>query len=527
MPLTQNSIASKKVVGTVERQFIALSQVLASKGILAGGYDPAKTSIVADSPYLITSPSQAASLFGEGSQIHRMAIYFFATSAGSVATTAWPLPAAAGGVAATKTITFATNATSAGSFVLRAGDYRASEEMTLGVSIDDTPDEVASAFETLVNAQTDLPFTAAAVLGVLTLTAKTLDITSQDLQVTLNQKTEEAELLPGGMTSVIADDVSGVGQSDLSGLWTYLSGSQAGWQTDVITPYAGTTALDGALAVGGNPNTQTGNYDPLDYRPFISWTGDVDGGQAALTAAIALGNGRKNSDPINCRVCAPTYPEQTFEIAAYVAGLVALRRLINPAAAYEGFQLPSLYGPLTPSDDWTINTGDPNVKAYQNLNAAAIAGITPIVLRDGVSELGDVTSFWHPDDNQNAPFKYVCNQAKIWNLQLNYSTYLNSEDLKRRPIVNNVAATKQSVQAIDVNVIGAGLAQVAGNAETDALIFDAEFTINNLVVEIDESNADRFNATIPSIISGNNRVNDGTVQVDRNINLVGITVVGG
>ncbi|MCK5640251.1 MAG: hypothetical protein KAJ19_05620, partial [Gammaproteobacteria bacterium] len=442
MPLTQTSIASKKVVGTIEKSFVALAQVLASKGILAGGFDPAKTGIAAGTPYIITSASHAATLFGEGSQLHRMAIYFFKTSLGSVQVTAFPLPAAAGGVAATKTITFATNVDKAGSFILRAGGYLIGEEMKSAFAVDATPTEVAAAFEALITANTSLPFTAVAAIGVLTLTAKTLDITGEDLQVTMNQKTEEAELLPGAMTAVIADDVSGVGQSVLTGLWTYLAGTEAGWMTDVITPYADTAALDGALNVGGNPNDESGNYDPLDYRPFSSYTGDTDGDQSALTAAIALGNGRKNTDVIGCRVAAPTYPEQVYEIASNVAGKIALLRIINPAKSYEGMPLSDLYGPLVPANDWTINTGDPEVKPYQNLNAAAIAGITPIIFREGVPTLGDVTSFWHPDDNQNAPFKYVCNQTKIWNLQLNYSNFLNGEDLKRRPIVNNLAATK-------------------------------------------------------------------------------------
>ena len=527
MPLTVNSIASKKVVGTIEKQFVALSSVLSSKGVLAGGYDAAKTSIVVSTPYILTSASQAATLFGEGSQLHRQAIYFFKSSQGSVSVIAFPLPAAAGGVAAEKTITFATNADSAGTYVLRAGSYLVGDEMKLAVASGATPTEVALAYKNLVNAKTSLPFTADVLAGVLTLTAKTADIKSEDLSVTLNQKEDELELVPGAMTTVIADDTTGVGESVLTTLWAYLAGTEAGWCTDVITPYAGTTALDGAKNVGGNPNEETGNYDPLDYRPFNSYTGDVDGGQSALTTAIALGDGRKNTDPTGCRVCAPTYPELTYEIAANFAGKIALQRIINPAKSYEGLQLTDLYGPLTPADDWTINTGDAEVKPYQNLNNAAINGITPIVFKDGVPTIGDVCTFWHPDDNQNAPFKYVCNQTKIWNLQLNYSNYLNSEDLKRRPIVNNVAATKQSAEAIDTDIVSAGLAQVAGNAETDALIFDADFTINNMEVSINETNPDRFQATIPSLISGNYRIADGQVQVDRNTNLVGITIIGG
>ncbi|MHA1379312.1 MAG: hypothetical protein ACTSRG_13090 [Candidatus Helarchaeota archaeon] len=399
--------------------------------------------------------------------------------------------------------------------------------MKFAVAVSATPDSVAAAYEALINAKTSLPFTAAAVTGVLTLTAKTLDVTSEALKVTLNQKEDEIELIPSGMTTVIADDVTGVGESVLTNLWTYVSGTESGWNTNVITPYAGITALDGALVAGGNPNDQNGNYDPLDYRPFNSYTGDVDGGQSALTAAIALGDSRKNIDPIGCRVAAPTYPEQTFEISAYVSGKIALERMINPAKSYEGLSLPDLFGPLDPANDWTINTGDPDVKPYQNLNNAAIAGITPIVYKNNVATLGDVTSFWHPDDNQNAPFKYICNQTKIWNLQLNYENFLDSADLNNRPIVNNVAATLQSAEAIDTDTIKAGIAEVAGNAESDALIYDADFTINNTQVVIDGSNPDRIKATIPSIISGNYRVGDGEVQVDRNINLVGITIVIG
>ena len=123
MPITSGSRASVKGVNTKEKSFAPTGSILQSRKLLSGGYLPAKTEIVAGKEYTANNAERAAELFGYGSPLHRMAIYHFASSAGAVETNFLPLDAAAGGTDATKTVTFATNATAAGTYFFRLGSY--------------------------------------------------------------------------------------------------------------------------------------------------------------------------------------------------------------------------------------------------------------------------------------------------------------------------------------------------------------------------------------------------------------------
>lgn len=522
MPLLPTARASFKGAFTIEKLFAILAALLQARKILAGGYDPLKTEIVDGQAYTITSATQGAELFGFGSQLHRMLIYHFKATGGAIPTTAIALPAAVGGAAAEFTVTFLTDVTTAGSYIFRVGSYLVEDVITIGAAAEATAVEVSVLLAAAINANPNLPFTAAAALGVATLTAKTLDITTDDLSVTFNQKTEEIDDTPGGMSVAVVKSVSGVGKSVITSLWTYLELQTTPWTTGIIHPYIDTAELDSGSVAIGNPNQQTGLYDALDYRPGTIYTTDTDGGEAALTAAIALGDGRK-LDAGNLRFAAPDYPELGYEIAAFSSGVIEVASMIRSSSAYTRLQLSVLYGPLDPAEDWTTKAPT-GIKPYNNVDNAVKAGITPIIFEDNVAHPGDVTGFWHPDDNQNAPFKYQVNRWKIWNFQNIENIYLNGEDNKDRPIVNSIAAVKQSEVPIDTDTIKAGLAQVAGVAGRFGWLYDSEFTIRNTIVTESETNPDRFDIVTPIIPSGNNRINLGEIQVDRNLQAVDLTL---
>lgn len=524
MPIILTDTASVKGAYTIETLFSVLSTILGSRQILAGGYDPLKTGIVDNSPYTILSAGQAADLFGFGSQLHRMAIYFFKSSGGGFPCIAIPLPAASGGAASVDTITFATNASSSGTYVFRLGSYLSEDTIVIGVSSGDTPDTIAALLNTAIAGKPNLPYTATVLAGVVTLTSTIIDITSADLVISVNQKTEENEAAPSGMTVAIANTTPGAGKSDLAGLWSYLADETTPWVTGIVHPYDDTLELDGGRDAIGNPNDQSGLYDTLDYRPGIIYSADRTGEEAGLIAAIALGEGRKNTDVANCRLAAPDYPELGYEIASYAAGFIGLNSVVRSSSGYTRLSLPLLYGPQDASKDWTTASYS-GQKSYRNRNSAVQAGITPIIYKDGVAKFGDVTTFWHPDDNQNAPFKYVVNQRKIWNTQNITSIYLNGDDLLDRPIVSSVAEVRQSEKPIDEDVIKSGLALLAGIMANFGWIYDAEFTIRNTTVTASTENPDRFDIVMPIIVSGNLRISNAEIQVDRNLQAVSLSLV--
>ena len=520
LPLTAR--ASIKAAITIETIFSVLAALLQARKILAGGFDPGKTEIVAGQAYTILSAKQAGELFGFGSQLHRMAIYHFLITGGQIPTTALALPAAAGGTAGEKTITFATDVTVAGTYIFRVGSYLTADLITINAAVDATPTDIAALLNAAINANENLPFTSTVLVGVVTVVAKTIDVTSDSLSVTVNTAGDESDDAPGAMTVVIVDSVVGAGKSVITSLWTYLSAETTAWITSIIQPYPDTADLDSASAAIGQPNDQSGLYDPRDYRPGSVYTTDTVAGEAGLAAAIVLGDARILY-AANLRLEAPDYPELGYEIASYVSGAIEVASMNKTASAYTRLNLPELFGPLDPTEDWTtfLDGG----KAYNNRDAAVKAGLTPIIFLDGVAKPGDVTGFWKPADNQNAPFKFQVNRWKAWNMQNIYNIFLNGEDQLDRPIVNSVAAVKQSEAAIDTDTIAAGLAQVTGVGENFAWLFEAAFTIRNTIVSISTTNPDRFDIIIPIVLSGNNRISLGEIQIDRDPSVISLTLV--
>ena len=516
-----NARASFTGMFTIEKIFTVLNAFLQARKLMAGNYDPAKTGIVPSTGYTVTSASGAAKLFGYGSQLHRMMIYHEKGAGGQIPVTLFALPAAVGGAAATKTVTFATAATSSGTYIFRCGSYLSDDIISIGVSVGDDPADIAALLNIAINNKPNLPLTSTVTDEVVTLTAKTLDVTSEDLLVTNNIGTDEYKTLPGSMTVTIADGVSGAGKSDLSTLWDYVAAESTAWNTSIVHPYTDTLELDSASNAIGQPTAQTGQYDSRDYRPASVYSVDTTGGESGLTAALALGDGR-DEDCANIRIEAPDYPELGYEIACYLSGAVEASSMDESARAYTPLKLPELFGPLDSTEDWTnYKEGG---KAYDNRDLAVKAGLSLIQYKDGVANVGDVTGFWKPEDNQNAPFKYQVNRWKAWSIQNLYNIYVNGDENKGRAIVNSVAATDQSSGAIDEDILKAGLAQVTSNLGKNAWIYDADFTIRNTQVNPSSVNPDRFDFILPVILSGNNRINIGEIQIDRDPTVVNLTI---
>lgn len=117
-------------------------------------------------PVFVPSEDDAATLFGRGSELHRMARAFFAEAPDG---TLYACPVAeASGTAATAVLTFATNANAAYTVRLRL----CGEIIDVAVASGDTPTTIAAAVADAINDNQNLPFTAQNSVGAVTIEAK-------------------------------------------------------------------------------------------------------------------------------------------------------------------------------------------------------------------------------------------------------------------------------------------------------------------------------------------------------------------
>lgn len=240
---------SKAVQGTpqVMRKILVVGQMLAT-----GQAEPL-------TPVRVLSADQAVRDFGRGSMLAAM---FAALKKANKYPETWAIPMQdeAAGVAATGSITFAGPATEAGTVAC----WLAGVRVRAAVAAAATAEQAATALVAAINANLDLPVTAA-VNGV---DAKKVDITCRwkgetgnDVDIRFNYA--QGEALPKGLTATIAAMSGGTANPDLADAIAVMGDE---WWADIVCPYTDTTNLD-ALRT-----ELLDRWGPMRQMDGIAWT---------------------------------------------------------------------------------------------------------------------------------------------------------------------------------------------------------------------------------------------------------------
>lgn len=280
----------------------------------------------------IASASQATRLFGTGSQLASMCAAWLAKNQVNELW-AFPMDDPYGGVAAEATVTFVGTATSAGTFHYRI----AGRHVRVPVAIGDTETDVAQAMEdTVVADHAQALFTANAVAGVVTLTARNAGLCGIDLPIRGAFAQGEADQAPTGLTSTIAVFQNGTGQLDTVDLVEAMGDEQ--YNVIVIDRTIDPTALSAELA------DRCGPLRPLDGlaiagSPARQYVGHADLLTSYLTDPIGLGT---VNSPHLVWIATGGSPSVPWEVAAEIGAIVAQRAEIDPARGHTGVPISAL-----------------------------------------------------------------------------------------------------------------------------------------------------------------------------------------
>lgn len=295
---------------------------------LAGG------SALANTPYLVSTTDQAKALFGVGSMLARMhAVYRLQDAIGEVWCIA--LADAGAGAAATGTITATGPASAAGTIAL----YIAGQRVQVGVSAADTATVIAASIAAAINAATDLPVTAAAVAGVVTLTCRWKGLTGNDIQVLDSFRASAGgEALPTGVALAYTGSnflTGGTGNPVLAGNAIPAMGDEE--YDFIIHPYSDSSNLD-ALDAELNDTTGRWSYSRQIYgHAYTAQRGTL----AALQAAGVLRNGQHHTIAgIDVDTPAPAW-----EYAAAFGGENAKAISVDPARPTQTLPLNGILAP--------------------------------------------------------------------------------------------------------------------------------------------------------------------------------------
>ena len=340
--VSSSAAASQVFVEQAAVNRVSGSPVIPHKILVLGQYNSGK-SPTDNEPQLILNKEDAWDRYGRGSLLAAQIEKVF--DAGGISPVyALPLADDGSATAATGTIAFTGTATEAGTVYC----YINGKKVTAAVSDEDAAADVATALSTAINADLDLPVTASADTGTVTLTARWSGESGNQISVELNRG--DTDSLPDGITATVTDvgeDTAGATNPVLD---TALGNLGDTWYTEIVCPYLDSTSLTAIKDLGDT------RADAGVKRPFLAFAGNTDTASNFITE---LDN--HNSEWLSL-IHVSGSPSAAYEIAAATGGVWAKVQNATPGRPAKTEKLPGVFA------------GDTNDLTYSTLNTIFVAG---------------------------------------------------------------------------------------------------------------------------------------------------------
>lgn len=434
---------------------------------LLGQYLAAKTP-TNNLPVAVTNADEVAAIAGYGSQAHLMAVKLFEVMGSAPALVDY-FPIADGTTAATGTIVFASNATSSGVWTV----YICGKPITFAVASGDTPTQQAAALSAAINADLTLPVTSSPTTGTVTCTSKWKGLSANGITLAKNLYGTEQALQPAGTTMTVTTMASGAGDPVLTGATANFGNT---FYTYILT------GLNDATAAAALEAAFTARIDPVVKKPTVGVMGWTDTRANFLTALASRNN------PGSCYIPVEGSPNHPGQIAAAAVGRMAVRGNANPARPHKGHILTGIIpGTATP---WT----------WAQENAVELAGGSVTYVSGGQVVTKDVLTTYKTntlgavDDSWRYVVAVTNLQAKYYTLdQMFLSSPFDAAILVDDEATTNLdyALSPKAIKSYVVALVDAWVANVWSK--------NRDYIVENIIVEIDGTNAGRVNILIPDV----------------------------
>jgi phage tail sheath gpL-like len=447
--------------------------------ILAEGNTANQANFIDTANYPITSAKAAGDIFGYGSPVHSIMRILRPPTGGGIGgipTIVYPQLEPGGGVAQTLTITVTGAANGNATHFVRVNGRTSLDGQPYSfVAVDgDAVATIATKIAAAINNILGAPVTAVAALGVVTLTAKWAGVTSAEIDAVIDNQNK-----PVGLTYVSASATGGAGATDISNAVTQLSGNE--WNTLIVNSHNAAT-FDALELLNGtpDPDTPSGRYTGIIFKPFISVWGSK---LSTVAALVAITDVAARLDQVTHALApAPNSDGFTYEAAANMVGLFARIMQDSPHKDVNG----QTYSDMpVPTNE---NIGE--MADYENRDTLSKSGSSTVNLNAGKYEVQDFITTYHPAGEEPPQYRYCRNLMIDFNVR--YSYFL----LEQINVVDkSIAPSDQPIKVSGVIKPKQWLAIVSKMAEDLAernIIVEPSFTKDSLDVGISTVNPDRL-----------------------------------
>lgn len=411
---------------------------------------------------------QAAQAFGQGSMLHGMAA---AARAANDYVDVWAiaLDDDVAGVAATGTVTLSGVPTATGTLALYIGGTL----VRIAVVAAEAVATLATRLADAINADTSLPVTASAALGVVTLTSRWKGETGNDLDLRLNYYGEQT---PAGLTVVIAAMAGGTANPAVQPVLDAIAGQQ---YYSIVCPYldgANLTALETEMA---------SRFGPMDVLTGHVFNAKV-GNHAALTT---WGDGRNS--PHVSTLGLYDVPTAPWVVASVWATVAEFSGANDPARPFRSLALP---GVLPPPEASRFTRAERNLALFDGISTFTVDQGGQVLIETIITNY-QVNSFGLPDIALlRLETKWT---ADLIRFRFNAAV---ARDYPRHKL-GDVAVPGQAY-ATPTTVRATLIAEAIKLATEDGLIEDIEGFKRDLLVKRSTQNPNRLNAVLtPNLVN--------------------------
>lgn len=450
--------------------FLPQRIALVGQGSSVSVYDTTKVQV--------TSADEVGATFGFGSPLHLAALQLFPINGdgvGVIPVTVYPLEDDGSGVASAGGITPTVAQTVAASYIIRINNID-SEAFVIPAS-GATVATVVTQMTEAINAVLEMPVVATDGATVCDLESKWKGLSANDIYVEVIGSTT------AGTTFAMVQPVGGLVNPDITDALAQFGNV---WETMVLNclNLSDTTTLDLYQVFG------EGRWGALVRKPLVVFTGNPS---KTVTNAIVVPDARK-TDRINGTLVSPGSNDLPFVTAARQLARIAVVANNDPAHDYGSRDATG----LTPGAD-----GD----QWDDLerNRAVNAGSSTVEIKDGVVNVSDVVTMYHPTGNSLPEYRFVVDIVRLMNTLFNLDIIFANSEWDGAPLVpDDQPITSRSAKKPKMAVAAVG--SMLDSLGNEAIISDPKTAKANTRAEIDSQNPKRLNMVIPVQLSGNTNI---------------------
>ena len=449
--------------------FLPQRVALIGQGSTVATYDTTK--------FQITSASQAGSRYGFGSPIHlaaRQLLPVNGDGVGTIPVTVYPLEDDVSGVAASGDITPTADQTSAGAYTVLVNNIR-SEPFV--VSVGDAVGDIVTAVAEAINAVLEMPVVATGNATDVGLEAKWAGESSNGIFV------EVVTPETGAATFAVTQLSGGLLNPDVQ---TALDQVGNVWETMALN----CLDIDDTVALDAFSTFGEGRWGALTRRPLVVFTGNT---ATTVANAIAVPEARK-TDRTNAQLVAPGSNDLPFAVAARQLARVVVVANNNPARDY-GSQVATGLTPGADGVQW----------AYPQRDQAVKGGSSTIEVKDGVVNVSDTVTFYHPTGDPIPAYRYVCDIVKLQNIVFNLDLIFATPQWDGAPLIPDDQPTTNR-EAKQPKAAKAAVASLLDSLALNAIISDPESAKAATQAAINDQNPKRLDVLTTIQLSGNTNI---------------------